>query len=79
MNQAKIVMDKFMEKLSTGELTIEKEPIKSNEQMNEDFVESQIESYENVLKSPILNQVEELKLCRKIKETTKKTCEQPKI
>ena len=67
MNQAKIVMDNFMEKLEAGKFTIEQEPIKNNKQMNKDFVESQIKSYQNVLKSPILNQVEELKLCRKIK------------
>lgn len=53
MTEAKVVMDKFMERLSNNEFIKENQP-NNGPEISEDFIDEQLQSYSKLLKSGII-------------------------
>ena len=62
MSDAKSVMDHFMNKLDNGELTRDEEQTVSKELiLNKEFINSQVKKYNELFKSPIVQEIQESK------------------
>lgn len=63
---AEPVMNDFMEKLGSGDLIYDKEPAVGTELvLDDEFIGKQVESYDKLLKSPIMQEIQDPKLVKK--------------
>ena len=62
ISDAESTMDNFMKKLDNGDLTYDKEQtIGTKLILNEKFIDEQVKSYDKLLKSPIMQEIQESK------------------
>lgn len=62
ISDAESTMDNFMKKLDNGDLTYDKEQtIGAKLILNEKFIDEQVKSYDKLLKSPIMQEIQESK------------------
>lgn len=57
ISNARDVMDNFMKKLNNNELKCDREPfVKEDLEINNEFIDEQIESYSELLNSPLMQE-----------------------